>query len=104
MGIAILALLSIIIVAQFSRTIARNKARKEKADEAMVISAFSEEDERRTAWIDYYVTNGQYDEARALGWVGVNPAELPQWKQFEMQQQQAHDAAIPNMINLDDIL
>ena len=104
MGIAIVILLSIIIVAQFSKTLAKSKSRKERIDEAMVNSAFSEEDERRTAWIDYYVANGQLDEARALGWVGENPAELPQWKQFEIQQQQSQDAAIPNMVNLDDIL
>ena len=103
-GIAILVLLSIIVVAQFSKTLAKKKSRKERADEAMVNSAFSEEDERRTAWIDYYVANGQLDEARALGWVDNNPNELPQWKQFEIQQQEAQDAAIPNMVNLDDIL
>lgn len=104
MGIAILILLSVIIVAQFSRTLAKNKSRKERRDEVMVNSAFSEEDERRTAWIDYYVENGQLDEARALGWVGDEPAEMPQWKQFEIQQQQAQDEAIPDMVNLDDIL
>ena len=104
MGIAILILLSVIIVAQFSKTLAKNKSRKERIDEAMVNSAFSEEDERRTAWIDYYVANGQLDEARALGWVGEEPAEMPQWKQFEIQQQKAQDEAIPNMVNLDDIL
>ena len=37
-----------------------------------------------------------------VGW--EKPAELPQWKQFEIQQQQAQDEAIPNMVNLDDIL
>ena len=104
MGIAIMILLSVIIVAQFSKTLAKNKSRKERIDEAMVNSAFSEEDERRTAWIDYYVANGQLDEARALGWVGEEPTEMPQWKQFELQQQQAQDEAIPNMVNLDDIL
>ena len=70
----------------------------------MVNSAFSEEDERRTAWIDYYIANGQLEEARALGWVGDNTNELPQWRQFEIQQQQEQDAAIPTMVNLDDIL
>ena len=104
MGIAIMILLSVIIVAQFSKTLAKNKSRKERIDEAMVNSAFSEEDERRTAWIDYYLANGQLDEARALGWVGEEPTEMPQWKQFEIQQQQAQDEAIPNMVNLDDIL
>ena len=104
LGIAIVALLSVIIVAQFSKTMAKKKARQEKLDEAMVNSAFSEEDERRTAWIDYYVANGQLDEAKALGWVDENPAELPQWKQYEIQQQKEKYAAIPTMFDLDDIL
>ncbi len=104
LGISIVILLSVIIVAQFSKTLAKKKARQEKLEEAMVNSAFSEEDERRTAWIDYYVANGQLDEAKALGWIEENPAEVPQWKQFEIQQQEEQDAAIPNMVNLDDIL
>ena len=105
LGIAIVVLLSVIVVAQVSKTLARNKARQQKAEESMMNSAFSdEEEERRTAWIDYYVANGQLEEARALGWVGQDPAELPQWKQFEIQQQQEQDAAIPNMVNLEDIL
>ena len=70
----------------------------------MVNDAFSEDEERRTAWIDYYVANGQLDEAKALGWVEQGAAELPQWKQFEIQQQKEQDEAIPTMVNLDDIL
>ncbi|MFL2882531.1 MAG: hypothetical protein ACJ0CN_05090 [Candidatus Poseidoniaceae archaeon] len=104
LGIAIVALLSIIIVAQFSKTLAKSKSKKEKLEEIMVNDAFSEDEERRTAWIDYYVANGQLDEAKALGWVEQNTAELPQWKQFEIQQQQEQDEAIPTMVNLDDIL
>ena len=99
---AIIFLLCVIIVAQFAKSAGRNKARKEKLEEIMVNKAFSEEDERRLAWIDYYVANGQLDEARALGW--SDPADLPQWKQFEQQQKAEQDAAIPTMLNLDDIL
>ena len=99
---AIIFLLCVIIVAQFAKSAGRTKARKEKLKEIMVNNAFSEEDERRLAWIDYYVANGQLDEARALGW--SDPADLPQWKQFEQQQKAEQDAAIPTMLNLDDIL
>ena len=99
---AIIFLLCVIIVAQFAKSAGRTKARKEKLEEIMVNNAFSEEDERRLAWIDYYVANGQLDEARALGW--SDPADLPQWKQFEQQQKAEQDAAIPTMLNLDDIL
>ena len=104
LGIAIVVLLSAIIIAQFSKTLAKSKSKKEKLEEMMVNDAFSEDGERRTAWIDYYVANGQLDEAKALGWVEQSTAELPQWKQFEIQQQQEQDEAIPNMVNLDDIL
>ena len=104
LGIAIVALLSIIIVAQFSKTLAKSKSKKEKLEEIMVNDAFSEDEERRTAWIDYYVANGQLDEAKALGWVEQSTEELPQWKQFEIQQKQEQDEAIPTMVNLDDIL
>ena len=104
LGIAIVVLLSAIIIAQFSKTLAKSKSKKEKLEEMMVNDAFSEDEERRTAWIDYYVANGQLDEAKALGWVEQSTAELPQWKQFEIQQQQEQDEAIPNMVNLDDIL
>ena len=69
----------------------------------MVNLAFSEDEERRLAWIDYYVTNGQLDEARALGWTEPVAADVPQWKQFEIQQKQEEEAAIPKMVNLDDL-
>ena len=104
LGIAIVALLLIIIVAQFSKTLAKSKSKKQKLEEIMVNDAFSEDEERRTAWIDYYVANGQLDEAKALGWVEQSTEELPQWKQFEIQQKQEQDEAIPTMVNLDDIL
>ena len=104
LGIAIVALLSLIIVAQFSKTLAKSKSKKKRLEEIMVNDAFSEDEERRTAWIDYYVANGQLDEAKALGWVEQSTTELPQWKQFEIQQQQEQDEAIPTMVNLDDIL
>ena len=104
LGIAIVALLSAIIIAQFSKTLAKSKSKKEKLEEIMVNDAFSEDEERRGAWIEYYVANGQLDEAKALGWIEQSTAELPQWKQFEIQQQQEQDEAIPNMVNLDDIL
>ena len=104
LGIAIVALLSAIIIAQFSKTLAKSKSKKEKLEEIMVNDAFSEDEERRGAWIEYYVANGQLDEAKALGWIEQSTAELPQWKQFEIQQQQEQDEAIPDMVNLDDIL
>ena len=47
------------------------------------------------------VEAGQLDEARALGW--TEPAEMPQWKQHEMQEAAATQAAIPTMLDLDQL-
>ena len=69
--------------------------------EKMVDLAFSEEEERRLAWIDHYVTSGQLEEAKALGWIEPITTEAPQWKQYELQQKAEQDAALPTMVNLD---
>ena len=55
---------------------AKRKSSAARAEERKVNLAFSEEEERRLAWIDHYVAAGQLDEARALGW--EEPAALPQ--------------------------
>tara|TARA_Y100000766_G_scaffold203742_1_gene175665 strand:- start:75 stop:605 length:531 start_codon:yes stop_codon:yes gene_type:complete len=99
----IVFLLAIIIVAQFAKAAGKKRTMRSKAEENMVNLAFSEDEERRLAWIDYYVSNGQLEEAKALGWTEPVAANVPQWKQFEIQQKQAEDAAIPKMINLDDL-
>ncbi len=97
----IIFLLSIIIVAQFSKAAGRKKANKAREDEEMINEAFSEKEERRLAWIDFYVANNQLDEAKDLGW--APPEELPQWKQFEIQQEVEKQAAIPSMFDLEDL-
>ena len=66
LGIAIVALLSAIIIAQFSKTLAKSKSKKGKLEEIMVNNAFSEDEERRDAWIEYYVANGQLKLVRTL--------------------------------------
>jgi hypothetical protein len=99
----IVFLLSIIIVAQFAKAAGKKKLMKAKAEEKMMDLAFSEEEERRLAWIDHYVSSGQLDEAKALGWVEPITTETPQWKQYELQQKAEQDAAIPTMINLEDL-
>lgn len=99
----IVFLLSIIIVAQFAKAAGKKKLMKIKAEEKMMDMAFSEEEERRLAWIDHYVASGQLEEAKALGWVEPITSETPQWKQYELQQKAEQDAAIPTMINLEDL-
>ena len=101
MGGAIVLLLALIFVAQIAKAASKRKASGERADELKVNMAFSEEEERRQAWIEHYVAAGELDEARALGW--SEPAAVPQWKQHEMQEQAATQAAIPTMFDLDQL-
>ena len=101
MGGAIVLLLSLIFVAQIAKASARRKASTERAEERKMDLAFSEEEERRLAWISHYVAAGQLDEARALGWTEDQP--MPEWKQYEMQQQAAQQEAIPTMLDLNKL-
>jgi hypothetical protein len=91
-------MLALIIVAQVSRAAGKRKAVAAKREEQMVQASFAEEEERRQAWIQHYIAEGNYAEARALGWEGTEG--LPEWKQHELQQQAATEAAIPSMIEL----
>ena len=101
MGGAIVLLLGLIFVAQVAKAASKRKSSTARAEERKVNLAFSEEEERRLAWIEHYVAAGQLDEARALGW--EEPAALPQWKQHEMAEQAATQAAIPTMMDLDKL-
>ena len=44
---------------------------------------------------------GDTAKAMELGW--QPPAEVPQWQQHQMQQEQAQQEAIPTMFSLDDM-
>jgi WD40 repeat protein len=101
MGGAIVFMLALIFVAQLSKAAGRRKAVASKREEQLVQASFEEEEERRQAWIQHYVAEGNYAEARALGWEGQEG--LPQWKQHELQQQAAQEAAIPTMVSLDEL-
>ena len=96
MGGIIIFLLALIIVAQVAKTAGRRKAISTKRDDQLAQASVAEEEERRQAWIQHYIAEGNYAEARALGWEGTQG--LPEWKQYEMQQQAAQEAAIPTMI------
>ena len=102
MGGAIIFLLTLILVAQMARTAGKRKAMRVKMDERLVDEAFGEEEERRQAWIQHYLSEGNFAEARSLGWSGDE--NLPEWRKLEVQQEAAHQAAIPQMPNLDDML
>ena len=81
----------------------RKLSEEEKAHRLKVLqdAKRAEEEERRQAWIQHYLAEGNYAEARALGWEGTEG--LPEWKQYEMQQQAAQEAAIPTMMDLENL-
>ena len=113
--VAILALLSIgvgiFLAMQFSR---RNRSISLEEDD-------DDSEERRNQWIQYYVSMGDLDKARELGWSEdgesgglVAPAisnsqpasiekEKPQWKVYEEEKAAKKDAAIPQMVDLEGI-
>jgi len=99
MGGIIAFMLAAILVAMLARQASRNKMMRERAIERKAEEQLMDEEERRQQWIDYYVANGEFDKARELGW--VDPASLPAWKQHEIQQQEALQASIPTMLDLD---
>ena len=99
MGGIITFMLAAILVAMLARQASRKKMMRERALERKAEEQFMDEEERREQWINYYVSNGEFDKARELGW--VDPASLPAWKQHEIQQEQALQAAIPTMLDLD---
>ncbi|MEK9731451.1 MAG: hypothetical protein VW230_06805, partial [Candidatus Poseidoniales archaeon] len=94
-------LLLAILVAMGSKAAGQRKAVKEKHDHLALEQAHLEEEERRQAWIQHYLAQGDFVEARKLGWDGSE--SMPQWQAHQIQEQAAKDAAIPTMLNLDDL-
>ena len=94
-------LMAVISVAMIAKQAGRRKAAYSRAEEMKVSAMFQEEEARRLEWIDYYVAQGDTAKAMELGW--QPPAEVPQWQQHQMQQQQAEQAAVPTMFSLDDV-
>jgi hypothetical protein len=109
MGGVIAFLLALIFVAQVAKAAGKKKLGRERAEEKLTNDAFAEEEERRQTWIEHYVNQGELEKARELGWNGlalpsqVQDAAIPQWKQHETDQQTQQDAAIPTMLDLDNL-
>ena len=104
LGAIIAFLLIAVLIAQVSKQAARRSGRTlvtEHAMEVMLAERAEEEEARRLQWIDYYVQTGDLAKAKELGW--EDPADLPQWKQHEMAEAAAADAAMPQMPVLDDL-
>ena len=94
-------LLAVISVAMVAKQAGRRKSAYNRAEEMKVAAMFQEEETRKQEWIDYYVSQGDIAKATELGW--TPPAEVPQWQQHQMQQEQAQQASIPTMFSLDDV-
>lgn len=104
LGGVIAFLLLAVLIAQISKQAARRSGRMMVTDQAMEIMMADralEEEARRQQWVDYYVQSGDLAKAKELGW--QDPADLPQWKQHEMAQAAAADAAMPSMLDLDQL-
>ena len=100
-GGSILLMLALILTAMISKQMARKKSQRRMQEEHYVASQLDDEEMRRLEWIDFYVQEGDLDKARELGWTGAEV--VPQWKQYEMEQQAVQEAAIPGMLSLDDL-
>ena len=94
-------LLAVISVAMIAKQAGRRKAAYSRAEEMKVAAMFQEEEARRLEWIDYYVAQGDIAKAMELGY--QPPAQVPQWQQHQMQQQQIEQASVPTMMSLDDL-
>ena len=94
-------LLAVISVAMVAKQAGRRRAAFNRSEDMKVDAMFQEEEARRLEWIDYYVAQGDTAKAMELGW--QPPAEVPQWQQHQMQQEQAQQEAIPTMLSLDDV-
>ena len=104
MGGIIAFLMFALLIAQVGKQAGRRSGRVMVTDGAMeVIVAERQEEEvaRQQQWIDYYVQTGDLDKAKELGW--EDPADLPQWKQHELEKAAEADAAMPTMVDLEDI-
>jgi len=97
----IVFLLAIITVAMVAKQAGRRKSAFKRAEEMKVNAMMADEEERRLEWIEYYVNQGDTAKAMELGW--TPPQEIPQWQQYQMQQQQSQQDSVPGMMSLDDI-
>jgi hypothetical protein len=98
---SILLMLGLILTAMVSKQMARKKSTKRIQEEMYIANQMDEDEQRRLEWIDFYVAEGDLDKAKELGWTGDET--VPQWKQYEIDKQAVQEAAIPDMLSLDDL-
>ena len=96
MGGLVVLLLSLIFVALVAKQMGARKRLSEIKDMQAQEMAFNEEEEeRRQQWIDHYLSTGDIEKAKELGYV-----EKAEW-QVHMEQEAAEKASLPS---LDDLL
>jgi hypothetical protein len=94
-------LLVVILIAMIAKQAGRRKAAYSRAEDMKVSAMFAEEEGRKQEWIDFYVSQGDTAKAKELGW--TPPAELAQWQQLQQADEAQAEAAIPQMLELDDL-
>ena len=96
MGAVVVLLLSMIFVALVAKQMgARKRLTEIKEMQAQEMAFNEEEDERRQKWIDHYLSTGEIEKAKELGYI-----EKAEW-QVHMEQEAAEQASLPS---LDDLL
>ena len=88
-------LLAAILMAMISRQAAKRRYVGEQKRLQAQEEAFSEEDDRRAAWAEYYAQQGDFEKAKELGWV-----EKPQWQIHQEKEAAEALASIPSLEDL----
>ena len=92
MGGIIAMMLSLIFVALVAKQMGARKRLSEIRDmQAQELAFNDEEQERRQKWSDHYLSTGEIEKAKELGYV-----EKAEW-QVHMEQEAAEKAALPTL-------
>ena len=88
-------LLAAILMAMVSRQAAKRRYVGEQKRLQAQEEAFSEEEDRRSAWAEHYAQQGDFEKAKELGW-----EEKPQWQIHQEQEAAEALASIPSLEDL----
>ena len=75
---------------------ARKRLAEIKDMQAQELAFNEEEDERRQKWIDHYLSTGEIEKAKELGYI-----DKAEW-QIHMEQEAAEQASLPSLDELLD--
>ena len=97
MGAVVVLLLSMIFVALVAKQMgARQRLTEIKEMQAQELAFNDEEDERRQKWIDHYLSEGDIEKAKELGYI-----DKAEW-QIHMEEEAAEKASLPSLDELLD--